>query len=759
MASKLKLLVIDENHEELALLVEYLEAFGHKCETADSLSSAQSILEIKPNFFDIIFSEYRLTKMTGLQFLEFLHREEYPVPRWVFVSRLFSSETIERGCALGALDYLEKPFTEHNVKILMEKMSERERNPLREIMDVVQGISGVQLGADKKLLVETRLIPRSRALGFRSLDQYLSYFQKHRSSEIKEVISLMTTHTTDFFRESDHYDYLMENVFPRFRGRKSPVRIWSAASSTGQELFSLAIAWNEFVKNQPGDYPKVEFVGTDIDSSSVAKANEGIYRIDNLKDVDDYLLKEYFDIGTDEFSGLARVKDEIHGQCRFSQCNLLGENYPFKNCDIIFLRNVLIYFNSKDVDRIAHKMCESLAPNGLLFVGHSESLAQSGKILKTVGNSIYSSIGSSEYNEPTEKIVKEARKIRVMVVDDSSTIRQILKQVLTSQHGFEIIAEAENPIMANDLLKTVSPDVMLLDIHMPKMTGIEFLEKYGSSLSFPVVMLSSVNYEDAVSVLRCFEMGAVEYMEKPELHALNEEGDRIRAVLANAVAYKKKSKRKYQSNKSKNEDLKYRVGENRDLILLGSSTGGIEALTHIFSDLPQEIPPILVVQHIPPNFSKAFANRLNDMLNYRVKEAEDGEFLENNTIYIAPGGLQMGVKGVGLGVQIKIVDDGPVNRHKPSVDYLFNSVIQQHIYKNHRIVAAILTGMGADGAKGLKALHDLKIPTIAQNEETCVVFGMPNAAIQLNAVDEILPLPSIPYHLFRRFERSSNRVA
>lgn len=752
MDKSLKILIIDDEEDLRDLLKEMLSNKGHQCEVSVSAVEAQGILQRKKEYFDIVFSDIHMPKMTGIRLLELLHEENYPIPPWVFISADVSPETLEKACAMGALDVLEKPFDVQDVYRIIQRISDRSSNPIREIMDIVQQLSGVQLGPEKKLLVETRLIPRARSLGYSSIDKYLDYFKKNRQTEIKELISIMTTHTTEFFREADHFDYLVQQVFAKYKGRTEPVKIWSAACSTGQEVYSLAIAWQEYVSQNPGMYPKIEFYGSDIDFSSVAKANEGIYRVDYIKDLDPYIVNKYFDIGTDEFIGMVRIKDEIHKMCHFSQQNLLSDIYPHKNCDIIFVRNVLIYFNPKEVEKIGLKMSDCLKLNGYLFIGHSESLSHLKTSLKTVGNSIYQRPDPFEKKIELPIIVKD-KNIKVIIVDDSNTIRQILKEVLSLKYGFEVVAEAANPFEAREKLLTCKPDVMVLDIHMPKMSGIEYLELDGKNLNFPVVMLSTVNYEDAVTVLRCFEMGAVDYMEKPQFQSLNQEGERIRTVLTNAIAIKKKVKSKFQNVSLSREKLIYKVGESKDLILIGASTGGIEALTELFTNLPSEIPPILVVQHIPQNFSKAFAKRMNDILPFSVKEAEDGEWVENNTIYIAPGGLQMGVKAEGLKIQIKITDDAPVNRHKPSVDYLFESVVNQHVYKNYRIVAAILTGMGSDGAKGLKMLHDLKIPTIAQNEETCVVFGMPNAAIQLKAVDEVLPLSSIPFHLFRKISK------
>ena len=197
-------------------------------------------------------------------------------------------------------------------------------------------------------------------------------------------------------------------------------------------------------------------------------------------------------------------------------------------------------------------------------------------------------------------------------------------------------------------------------------------------------------------------------------------------------------------------------GDRRDLILIGASTGGVEALKVILESFPEETPPILVVQHIPEKFSKTLADRLNQCCRIRVKEAEDNERIEENCAYIAAGGRQMGVISIGSSLKIVVNDDPAVNRHRPSVDYLFNSALP--LLKKYQISAAILTGMGADGANGLLALKNSGAHTIAQNEESSIVYGMPRVAVELDAAIEVLPLQSIAYHLFKPFKKAM-RVA
>ncbi len=267
---------------------------------------------------------------------------------------------------------------------------------------------------------------------------------------------------------------------------------------------------------------------------------------------------------------------------------------------------------------------------------------------------------------------------------------------------------------------------------------------------FPVVMLSSISYEEAVGAFRCFDLGAVDFIEKPKGAELAEDAERIRTVLKSAMGTKR---RVIAPSTASRAEIHYKDSDDwQDLILIGASTGGPEAIQRILPLFPEETPPILIVQHIPAAFSKAFAHRLNEVTRLRCREARDGDRLEKSHVYVAPGGKQMRLVGSSKSLQIEITDDAPVNRHKPSVDYLFNSLCKGK-KRTLNVSAALLTGMGDDGARGLKALRDWGCHTIAQDEASSVVYGMPKAAAELNAAEEVLSLLSIPHHLFRSLSK------
>ncbi len=627
-----------------------------------------------------------------------------------------------------------------------------------EIMAIVESISGVQLGPEKRLVVETRLFRRARLLGLESVDSYLEHFRANREGEVRELVSLMTTHTTEFFRESAHFDYLYSEVFPKLLKRGAPVKFWSAASSSGEEVYSLAISWLEFAREHGGKVPRVEFMGTDIDFASVNTAREGIYNRTAVANLNEELVRRYFDVGEGDLAGAIRVKDEVHALCRFEQMNLLSHAYPVKDADVVLLRNVLIYFKPEDIEAVAGRLAGCIRPDGYLFLGHSESLMNLKSAFVPVSNAVYrfrAAVAQQAQAAPESRglgIAAAPRApTRVLIVDDSRPIRMMLKKILSAEHGFQVIGEASNPLEAEELLKTLKPDLMTLDIHMPEMDGITYLEKMNRrGHQFPVVMISSISYEEAVGAFRCFDLGAVDFIEKPKGGHLAHDSERIRAVLRDASTAKRRASPVASITR---HDTTYTSSADwLDLIVIGASTGGPEAIQKLLPLFPAETPPILVVQHIPAAFSGAFAKRMNEISHLRCKEAQTGDVLKGSHLYIAPGGKQLKLVMSGRTLRLEVNDDPPVNRHQPSVDYLFGSVAALR-RSSLNVSAAVLTGMGADGAAGLKALRDWGAHTIAQDEDSSVVFGMPKEAIALGGAAEVLPLLSIPHHLVRALSK------
>lgn len=342
--------------------------------------------------------------------------------------------------------------------------------------------------------------------------------------------------------------------------------------------------------------------------------------------------------------------------------------------------------------------------------------------------------------------------VKVLIVDDSKTIRNLLTRILSKSSRIEVVATAERPSQVEDLIKLHKPDVITLDIHMPEMNGVELLKIIQPKYNIPSIMITSVSIEEGPLVLDALDSGAFDYIQKPKMEEIAEVGPIMIEKVVEAS--------KFKGQKHISSSITARTNQTFDKnckIVIGSSTGGTTALKVILGGLPRSIPPILIVQHIPAVFSKAFADRINEICPFTVKEAEDGDLISEDTVYIAPGGKQMRMRNERGNSYIEITDDEPVNRFKPSVDYLFHSVAE--IAKKENILAVMLTGMGRDGSKGMKKLNDLGALTIAQSEESCVVFGMPKAAIELGGVTEVVHKDNIAQKMVELSCRLSSKKA
>lgn len=337
--------------------------------------------------------------------------------------------------------------------------------------------------------------------------------------------------------------------------------------------------------------------------------------------------------------------------------------------------------------------------------------------------------------------IKSQSKIRVVIVDDSKTIRKLLKSILSGHPQIEVVGEFDLPSLALAQLFDLNPDVITLDIEMPEMNGVELLKKILLKKKIPCMMVTALGIGDSPLVLEALRIGAVDYLQKPSADDLGE----MKSLMIDKIMIA--SKAKVDSGPKTTSVLKAKPTKFLSLNgiqVIGSSTGGTRALEEILIQLPQDIPPTLIVQHIPPIFSKAFADRLNSLCPFEVKEAQDGDDVKANRILIAPGGKQMRIRKAGVKYFVQLTDDPPVNRFKPSVDYMFLSAVDTIEVP---MTAVILTGMGNDGAKGLLALKNKGAHTIAQDEASCVVFGMPREAIKLGAALEVTALSDIPSKL------------
>ena len=346
--------------------------------------------------------------------------------------------------------------------------------------------------------------------------------------------------------------------------------------------------------------------------------------------------------------------------------------------------------------------------------------------------------------------------IKVLIVDDSKLIRMILNEIISAAPDMQVVGEAEDPLEARDLIKSLNPDVLTLDIEMPKMDGITFLKNLMRLRPMPVVMLSTLTAEGAPITLEALSIGAVDFLEKPKVDVKESLGkyadvlvEKIRAAAGARLSQIIRSrKRAQQSDAAPTATGDFKKNH---LIAIGASTGGTEAIKEVVINLPANFCPIVVTQHIPPVFSKTYAERLNKVCKMTVHEASHGQAIEPGHIYIAPGDKHLTVLKRGSKLLCQLDDSEPVNRHKPAVDVLFDSIAK---YMGKYSSGVILTGMGADGARGLLRLKESGAYTITQDENSSVVYGMPRAAKELGAGNEELPLDKIAKRLMELATRS-----
>jgi two-component system, chemotaxis family, protein-glutamate methylesterase/glutaminase len=361
-------------------------------------------------------------------------------------------------------------------------------------------------------------------------------------------------------------------------------------------------------------------------------------------------------------------------------------------------------------------------------------------------------------------------KIRVVVVDDSALVRSLLAEIINRQDDMECVGAASDPYVAREMIRNLDPDVITLDVEMPRMDGIDFLAKLMRLRPMPVVMVSTLTARGAEVTLRALELGAVDFVAKPKIGV----ADGLR-LLAQEITEKVRIAAKARVSKlppasahppahaptpghvaigaSTSHEGAPPAGlapaslgrlSTEKLIFIGASTGGTEATREVLCGLPADAPAILITQHMPPGFTTSYAARLNGLCRIAVKEAVDGERILPGHAYLAPGGFHLSVERSGANYIARVRDGEPVNRHRPSVEVLFQSAAR---VAGRNAIGVMLTGMGADGARAMKAMRDAGAYNVAQNEASCVVFGMPREAIAAGACQEVLPVKRIAQHL------------
>lgn len=354
-------------------------------------------------------------------------------------------------------------------------------------------------------------------------------------------------------------------------------------------------------------------------------------------------------------------------------------------------------------------------------------------------------------------------KIKVLIVDDSALIRSVMNEIISKQPDMEVVGVAPDPIVARDLIKRTNPDVLTLDVEMPRMDGLDFLEKLMRLRPMPVVMVSSLTERGSEITLRALELGAVDFVTKPKLSI--QSGmleytelitDKIRAAAKARV--RARTVAQTDANKGPSEGLpmiRNPLTSSEKLIIIGASTGGTEAIKEFLMQMPSDCPGILITQHMPEGFTRSFAKRLDGLCKIAVKEAEGGERVLPGHAFIAPGHSHLQLARSGANYVTQLDQGPPVNRHRPSVDVLFDSAAR---CAGKNAVGVILTGMGKDGAAGMLTMKNSGAYNFAQDEASCVVFGMPREAIAIGAAHEVGALQALPGMVLGYLAANSSRA-
>lgn len=423
-----------------------------------------------------------------------------------------------------------------------------------QIAGIVSEMAGIQLGDKQRPMVESRLRSRMLKLKIDSFSEYLNYLNLHLETESQALLSLLTTHHTFFFREFNHFEFLLNKGLARYIGRAKQrkdktIRIWSAACSKGQEVYSLAMFFRFHLMHMAPDI-KFEIWGTDVDSASVKFAKNGVYKIDELRQSPAMYLDGNWIRGTGNVQSFSKAKDHLLSNCHFETVNLLNSENFLKNktFDLIFCRNVFIYFNQEQIQKITKDFLKHLDQDGFLVLGVSETLNGLPLNIEAIGPSVYqhkkiqpkSVTGKPITPNVSKPILNPApeRPIEVLCIDDSPVIHSLLGKILVPDQGFKIAAKANNGREAIEILKTRKFDAITLDMHMPELDGVGFLKEY-KDRSAPIVILSSVNRDDPSIAQKALAQGASDYIEKPSLENLAQASNEIRSKIKLLLSMKK----------------------------------------------------------------------------------------------------------------------------------------------------------------------------------------------------------------------------
>ncbi|OQW52117.1 MAG: hypothetical protein A4S09_08885 [Proteobacteria bacterium SG_bin7] len=603
-----------------------------------------------------------------------------------------------------------------------EFFSDRDVETIYELTEAITGTC--QVGKFRKSILVNNVRRRMDHHGIEDLKEYVR-FAKSEKLEMDYLVSALTIHTTSWFREPKQYEILEKRVTEVVSTyRQRPLRVLCAACSTGEEVYSFALMLERMREFYNGfDYQIDAF---DIDPVSTKVGEKAIYRTENGYDDISDSYKRFLLVGNGKTEGFFTLVKAIRDRCKFAVRSLKdgGEIKAFY--DVVICRNVLIYFKRDEAQLIAKSLLAQMDASGMFITGTSEAVVGAGLDLINMGASCFVHKGK-------ENLVGRERRRKCLIVEDSAIDRAIMKRQF-EKFGLDCawVGSAEE---ATAYLESHKVDIITLDLHLPKQSGFEWLkEQRQKQMKTPVVIISGALPHEAQKVLDALGSGAQDYFNKNDLRkSAREIVERLEAIVHHNVVSGGKGITAAITAKKANEKVR------PDLILIGASTGGTEALVHLLQSMPEDCPPVLVVQHIAQQFAQAFYERLSKVSNLKMVKPADHMLLSPGHLYMSGGDYHIGVGGAGGVYRLKIGTSMSYSVHRPSVDYLFKSACRV----GGNITAILLTGMGKDGARGLLELYKKGALTYCQDEASCVVYGMPKEAVQLGAAKVIGNLPEI----------------
>lgn len=516
------------------------------------------------------------------------------------------------------------------------------------VADIVSKISGNKFGDKQMHMVESRLKKRMLDLGIETPEEYINHLHSNERSETDALISLLTTHHTFFFREFFHFEYLGQ-VLPRLiseikkRGDKT-LKILNLACSKGHEPYSLALFLTYHLKEID---PTIDFkiLGTDIDKESVAYAENAVYRYNEITSIPMKYLGDHFARGKGDISDFVKVKDVIRKKCSFKPGNLLHLESELKGemYDVVFCRNVFIYFSNDEISSISKSILKHLYPHGLFFTGISESLNNLNLGFHTYGASIYGHKeyqvvkGTTELPKPIEESVLTPKKLKVLCVDDSNTVLILMKKMFAGSQEFELVGTATNGEEAEAFLRTHEVDVMTLDIHMPVMDGLTYLEKNYKPNHPPVVIVSSASRSDSTHAMKALKLGASDFVEKPALNDIEERAEEIKTKLKTAYNFKNKGTLVSSVDKEFSTPLEFKDQEKKAYLAFASLVNmkSLEAFIKGLSKSSVQ-PPLIIATYGNYNVLPSFLEELKTKFyNFSFKLLDEVSSLEPDVIYLS----------------------------------------------------------------------------------------------------------------------------